>query len=253
MGSFRRRIVIVHRPGEDAGEARACLEDDFHHFRVRVVHGAGRVRLVRAESVRNPYTLCPAAGDQLRLLEGMALSPVASSVGRATDASEQCTHQFDLAGLAIAAAAGGCAYRRYDIEVADRIDERTRASLQCDGHPLLDWDIEGSIVNGPSRFAGLSLREGFARWVHTRLPAEEAQAAMVLRRCALISLGRGKALDLQLHANATGLCFAQQPVRAMQALRVVGSTWDFSAPAKRESLCAGDAAWLAFDDAPEGR
>jgi hypothetical protein len=51
-------------------------------------------------------------------------------------------------------------------------------------------------------------------------------------------------LDAQVHAKPTGLCFAQQPVRAERALRQVGSTWDFSDRA--DVLCADDESWLAF-------
>jgi hypothetical protein len=249
MGVFRRRIVVAHRLHGDGqqGEARACLEDDFHHFRVSVLHAGGQVRVVQASAPRAPYTLCGAAAEQLQRLVGMALSPLASSVNRVTDASDQCTHQFDLAGLAIAAAADGRARRQYDIEVGDRVEARSRAVLLCDGAPLLEWALAGTTIAGPAPFEGLSLQHGFARWVHAQLPPDAAEAAIVLRRCALISLGRGKPLDVQVHALPTGLCFAQQPARATQALRVVGSTWDFSDTGRQAALCADDADWLAFE------
>lgn len=252
MGAFRRRIVIAHRPAGDGqqGEARACLEDDFHHFRVTVQHGGGQVLAVQASAPRTPYTLCGSAAEQLQRLAGMPLSPLADSVNRATDASDQCTHQLDLAGLAIAAAASGRARRQYDIEVADRVDARSRAVLQRDGAPLLEWALTGTAISGPAPFEGLSLQHGFSRWVHARLPPDEAEAAIVLRRCALISLGRGKPLDLQVHAMPTGLCFTQQPARAPQALRMVGSTWDFSGSDRARALCADDACWLAFEQPP---
>ncbi|CAN7759826.1 DUF2889 domain-containing protein [Pseudorhodoferax sp. LjRoot39] len=254
MGRFRRRIVIVHRmhtgqaPGAEdaAGEARACLEDDFHHFRVSVLHRGGRVQAVQASAPRTPYTLCGIAAEQLQRLQGMALSPVAGSVSRVTDASDQCTHQFDLAGLAIAAAASARPRREYDIEVEDRVGARSRAAILRDGRLLLEWMLDGSTIAGPVPFEGVSLKAGFARLVHARLPVDDAEAAIALRRCALISLGRGKPLDQQLHAAPTGLCFAQQPQRAPQALRVVGSTWDFSDAARRSDLCADDGDWLAF-------
>jgi hypothetical protein len=97
------------------------------------------------------------------------------------------------------------------------------------------------------------MRQGMARWALGTLPAEEAEAALVLRRCALISLGRLKDIDKEPHAHLTGRCYAQQPHRAPQAIRMVGSTWDFTK--KPEALCGDDQAWLAdFDSAtvPEG-
>lgn len=248
MGSFRRRIVISHRSGASGGEVRAALEDDFHHFRVAVDHELEQVLNIRGGALRNPYSLCPAAADQLPRLVGMRLDKVTSAVTRATDAAEQCTHLLDLAGLAIAAAAARRARRQYDIEVADRVDGRTQAQLRCDGHPLLSWQVHDTTISGPAPFAGVSLRHGLARWALDTLVPDEAEAAIVLRRCAMISLGRLKNLDAQPHAMPTGHCFVQQPARAEQAIRIVGSTWDFSARARE--LCADDADWLAFADGP---
>jgi hypothetical protein len=247
MGSFHRRIVIAQRSGASGGEVRAALEDDFHHFRVAVEHELEQVRHISGSALRNPYSLCPSAADQLPHLVGMRLAKVASAVTRATEATEQCTHLLDLAGLAIAAAANGRALRQYDIEVADRSDGRTLAKLRCDGQALLSWQVHDTTISGPAPFAGQSLRHGLARWAVATLPPDAAEAAIVLRRCAMISLGRLKNLDAQAHAMPTGHCFVQQPARAEQAIRIVGSTWDFSERARE--LCAGDAAWLAFADA----
>lgn len=248
MGAFRRRIVISHTTHADAGCVRAVLEDDFHHFRVALSYAQGHVTEVEADSLRNPYSLCPTAGRQLGLLVGMALSPVASSVNRHTDPAEQCTHQFDLAGLAVATAVSGRPWRQYDIEIPDRVSGGTQALLSRDGEPVLAWDLCETSITGPTPYAGISLREGFARWATTQLSSDEAEAAIVLRRCALISLGRGRPLDEQVHAVPTGLCFAQQPTRAVQALRVVGSTWDFSPPARHRRLCEADTGWLSFKE-----
>jgi hypothetical protein len=85
-----------------------------------------------------------------------------------------------------------------------------------------------------------------AAWALANLPAEEAEAALILRRCALISLGRSMNLDAQVHAEPTGRCFVQQPGRAAQGLRIAGSIVDFSDSAK--DLCATDREWLALRD-----
>jgi Protein of unknown function (DUF2889) len=248
MGSFRRRIVIVHRPGATAGLARAALEDDFHHFRVAVGHEFEQLVNIRGDAVRHPYSLCPSAADQLPSLVGMPLNRIASAVTRATEASEQCTHLLDLAGLAIAAAASQRGRRQYDIEVPDRINGRTQALLQRDGSPLLAWELQDTTITGPAPYAGLSLTHGFARWALDTLAPDEAEAAIVLRRCAMISLGRHKNLDAQRHALPTGHCHVQQPQRATLALRVVGSTLDLSTRAGE--LCRDDTGWLAFADLP---
>jgi len=247
MGSFRRRIVVNHRFLVQGGEVRATLEDDFHHFRVVVQYEFEQVTHVSGQALRHPYTLCPSALGQLPSLAGMRLDGVASSVTRATDAAQQCTHLLDLAGLAVAAAAHRRSHRQYDIEVSDRVEGCTSALLRCDGLPLLQWDVQDTTITGPAPFVGVSLRHGLARFALETLAPDEAEAAIVLRRCAMISLGRQKNLDAMVHAVPTGHCYVQQPERAEQALRVVGSTWDLTNRAAE--LCASDAPWLAWDNA----
>lgn len=244
MGSFHRRIVLAQHFKTSGGEVRAALEDDFHHFRVAIEHDGARVLSIHGDALRNPYTLCPSAGDRLDDLIRMPLNEVAGAVTRATDASQQCTHQLDLAGLAIALAATGGARRQYDIEVTDRVESRCTATLARDGEPLLRWEVEDTTITGPAPFEGVSLQAGLARWAIQTLPVDVAEATIVLRRGAVISRARNKNLDVQIHAMPTGRCHAQQPERAAQALRVIGSTWDFSG--RPHALCADDAEWLAL-------
>jgi hypothetical protein len=90
-----------------------------------------------------------------------------------------------------------------------------------------------------------------ARWALHNLSNEEAEAALLLRRCTLISLGRAHNLDAQAHAASTGLCYSQQPERAVLASRMIGSTWDFSAA--QSALCADDQDWLGqITPSPDG-
>jgi len=241
--AFRRRIVIASHGQGTSTLVRAAVEDDFHHFRVEVRCSGGQVEHVSGEAPRHPYTLCKSATGELTRLVGMPLSTTAHEVTRFTDATEQCTHLLDLAGLAIAAAARGTTNRLYDIEVPHRLEHgRTHPRLWRDGTLLLEWDVADATIEGPAPYAGINLRHGMARWALSTLPAEEAEAALVLRRATVISVGRTKNLDAQVHAVANGSCFAHQPRRAEQALRVVGSTLDFSASG--EPLCAADRSWL---------
>ena len=242
MTAFRRRVDIIasRLPGTD--EVRAALEDDFHHFRVWVRHVDGIGTAIGGDALRYPYTLCPQACDQLQHLVGMALDRVAHSVTRQTDASHQCTHLLDLAGLAIATAARGTAARRYDIQVERRVNQRTRPTLVRDHCDELVWDVNGTLIEGPSPYAGVNLREGMARWALATLDEEAAEAALLLRRCTLISMGRAFNLDEQTHAENSNRCYSQQAVRAEQALRMKGSTLDFSD--RRDRLCAEDQRWL---------
>jgi hypothetical protein len=101
---FRRRIGIHSTRDATRGEVRAALEDDFHHFRVRLVHADGKVQLVDGQAVRHPYTTCPLAANQLSRLVDAPMNGLAHAVMRVTNPIEQCTHLMELAGLAIAAA-----------------------------------------------------------------------------------------------------------------------------------------------------
>ena len=241
--TFRRRIVINAQHAGEAITVRAAVEDDFHHFRVEVHCVAGLVAGVSSDAPRHPYTLCPAARGELTRLIGMPLNRIANAVTRFTDATEQCTHLLDLAGLAIAAAARGTALRQYDIRLPQReMHGRTQAQLWRDGELLLTWEVNDDLIEAPPPYAGVNLRAGLARWALTTLPEDEAEAALVLRRCAIVALGRARNLDAQVHAKPSGLCYAQQTCRAEQALRVIGSTRDFSASA--QPLCADDQKWL---------
>lgn len=251
MLQFRRRVGIHSTGDATRGEVRACLEDDFHHFRVRIVHVNGMVRHVEGWAVRHPYSTCPLAATQLARLVNAPLNGLAHSVMRVTDPSEQCTHLMELAGLAIAAAARKIALRWYDIEVPRRMAGRTLATLDKDGAPLLAWELLDTTIAGPAPFQGVSLRKGMAAWAFANLADEEAEAALVLRRCALISLGRAMNLDAQVHAEPTGRCFVQQPERAEQGLRILGSIIDFSEAAK--DLCATDREWLMLRDEVAGK
>lgn len=247
---FRRRIEIATQATPGGGEARAVLEDDYHHFRLTVRHDGAAVTQAWSTSLRHPYSACPLAGDQLA---GMPLTPASGEVHRWTDASQQCTHMLDLAGLAIAAAARKVARRLYLGEVPDRTAAerphlgKTSPRLYRDGQLVLAWEMEGQTILGPAPFADVSLRKGFARLVQETMAPDEAEAALILRRCVAISPGRGVDLDaIIVHAHPSGRCFSQQPSRAESALRMKNSTLDFADRA--EQLCQDDQAWLAFTE-----
>lgn len=243
-GAFRRRVLIgVGRSATATGEVRVALEDDYHHLRVTVGFDRGIVSRTAAVFPRRPFTTCAAAVPELAVIEGRPLSTVASEVNRWTDARLQCTHMLDMAGLGIAAAARGDQAVRYDVEVPDRRAGVSSATLARDGAVTLAWTVDDITVLAPEPFVGQHLGRGFAGWALGALGAIEAEAAMVLRRAVVISRGRAYDQDSRTHAEPLGRCFSQQPDRAEAALRVVGSTLDFSERA--EALCADDFAWIA--------
>jgi hypothetical protein len=200
-GTFHRQIRLISEPGAVRGE----LEDDFHHFRALLRHDGRRVLQVEGEGVRFPWTTCPDAIGAVDALATRALSSSLRQTVRGIDPRSQCTHLLDLASLAISHASSGRERRHYDIAIPDRIRGRTRASLHRDGKELLFWELDGYAIAAPERFENRSIVErGFPAWLESALGRDDAEAALVLRRTCIISLGRRYDFDRIQDASAFG-------------------------------------------------
>jgi hypothetical protein len=237
-GRLRRLIELR----ADADSVIGWLEDDFHHFGVTLHHRDGRIADVSAVAIRAPWTTCAGAAIPLRALIGQPLVERASDIGRLIDMRLQCTHIFDLAGLAIAHAWHRRLARRYEAVVPDRggVAQKTEnprktdvveATLTCDGALVQAWRIDEERIVGPENLAGRPLNRGFRAWTEA-LPVDEAEFAFVLRRAIFVSGGRGVDLDVLGTADETGLpfvCHSLQPAQRLQALRNHGNTHDYAA------------------------
>jgi hypothetical protein len=210
------------------------LEDDFHHFGVMLRHDGTHVTDVAGDGIRFPWTTCPSAIEPLRALAGAPLSRRLSTLGEHAPARQNCTHLFDLSGLAIAhAARGDGGIRTYDVAIDDRDGKRTQPQLSRDGELVLRWDLVGRQLLGPAPFENVSLRGGFIAWAEETLDPDTAEAASVLRRACDISLGRVMDLDVfetadMLGEQVRGTCHSFQPGTIEQAVRVKGQTRDFT-------------------------
>jgi len=229
-GLYRRRIRI--RTGN--GEARVDLEDDPHRYGVIVRHDGLAVTAVEGLAMRTPWDLCRESVRLLDRLVGMPLSPDPQEVFRHTNARAQCTHLFDIAGLAVAHAARGTRARDYDIEVPCIAPGDTRlARLQVDGIELLAWRLLRTAILAPASFAGQDLRH-MMPWVKARfIDRDLLEAVMLLRRAVFISGNRMFDLDRMAHAadagHVSGACYVYQAGVAERASRMTGSTLDFGA------------------------
>ncbi len=231
-GSYRRRIRLVSRAPDTV---EGALEDDFHHFEVTLRHDGTQIVDIDARSVRWPWSTCPAAAGPLRELVGMPLSPRCLAVGAHTDPHANCTHMFDLAGLAVAHAARGRSRRQYDAEIpfGAVAGAPTRVMLLRDGVATVTWTLEGRGIVDPPAYADAPWHGGFFRWADATLPLEEAEAAIVLRRACEIGMGRGMDLDAieraeELGDLMRGVCYTMQPEVIATAIRNQGTTRDFS-------------------------
>ncbi len=243
-GTFRRRVEIGTRGTADGSiEARCAVEDDFHHFRVSLLARDGKVSAFSNYALRSPNTLCEAAGGRLHELIGMALDPACAAVLQVTDQFQQCTHQFDLAGLGVAAMALGRPRRVYEVTVPDRIAGRTVATLDVDGERVLRWGVREMTIEEPDPYAGRSLGAGFTRFTRS-LGRDEAEAALVLRRALFVSQGRGLDLETLGDRGPVGGCWAWQPERMDRLRRLPENRRNFSENAA--AVLADDVAWLDF-------
>ncbi|WP_346770445.1 hypothetical protein [Sphingomonas sp. AOB5] len=236
--------TVSHADGE-AIDVRAVIEDRFHNFRIHVRLGQSAVETVDIDPIRFPYTLCPAAGAQLALLEGAGLSPRMSAYSRDLDSRHQCTHQFDVTALAIALAVRGVSQRRYDIEAVDHeAGGRVSGHVERDGERVLEMEVRDGVILRPEALAGAALGSGFTGAV-AALDVEMAEAALLLRRMLFIVIDGRKADSYELahHAPPFGGCWVQQPEQNEQALRLKGRILPPDTPVAR--LTAGDDAYLA--------
>jgi len=231
-GNYRRRIrVVATAPGVIEGG----LEDDQHYFTVTLHHDDERVATVTSASLRAPWSTCAAAAEPLRALAGMPLSDRCLAVTEWTASAQHCTHQLDLAGLCIAHAArvvrGGAPRRQYDAEVPFGLldGEEHTVTLARDGEPRLRWVLRAGTIVAPSPYA--EVPHGFAHWADATLGADDAEAAVVLRRACSIGMSRGIDLDsYPTLADMPGLspvCYSMQPERAPVAFRNRGLIRDY--------------------------
>jgi hypothetical protein len=231
--AYRRRIrVTTVAPGV----VESDLQDDFHHFVIRLRHDGGRIVAVDAASHRWPWSTCPGAAEPLRRLAGMPLEQRFTAAGGWTDPKQNCTHQFDAACHAITHAAHGREQRVYDLEIPLRAPPTgaSRCRLWVDGEADLEWNIDwNGIADAQPPFAAAPWRGGFMRWADENLEPDDAERAITLRRACDIGLGRGMDLDAipvadQLPASMAGICHTMQPGVVNVAFRHVGSIRDFA-------------------------
>jgi hypothetical protein len=231
-GRYRRRIRLVAR---DARTILGGLEDDQHYFTVRVEHDGEQVTAITSESVRAPWTTCPSAGAQLQALVATPLSVRCLEVAKRTRSDQHCTHQLDVATLAIAhaarVAANGRTRRQYDMVVPFGLldGELHTVTLDRDGTRVLAWELEGTRIVAPAPWSEAT--GGFARWADASFDPDTAEAAIVLKRACSIGMSRGMDLDryptLADMPGVSPVCWSMQPERAPVAFRNRGLIRDY--------------------------
>lgn len=245
LAPFRRAIEIIC-DGDTLASAE--VEDDHHHFRVELRAKDGKIVKVDGTAIRNPWTLCPLAANELGDLVGSPVSRDPAAVLSYANIRHQCTHMFDLAGLAAAALGrGGPAFRRYEIMVAQIEENLWTAELSRNDGYVLKWESKLGEIAKPVDLEGRSLKAPFAEWARQYYDEDGFEAALVLRRAIFVGKFRHKHnLDLRLTAadgsQIIGGCFVMQPERAGLARRNKGATISFPMSAPGPLSCAHPAA-----------
>ncbi|MES2320785.1 MAG: DUF2889 domain-containing protein [Pseudomonadota bacterium] len=221
-GAMHRRVIL----NAEGSLASAALEDDFHHFALTVTHDGEVVTAVDATALRNPWASCPSASAQLQQLVGTRLD---AASGNGIDPYQQCTHQYDLALMALGQALRG-GRREYLAMVSDAVEGRSQATLERDGTLIMAWTLQGSAIMAGTHLVGANLRK---LELESNIDADTAEAIKLLRRSVMVAGGRGHNFDqyasLAVFAGRmTGACFAFQGHRLDEGLRVRGSVRDFT-------------------------
>jgi hypothetical protein len=225
-GLWRRIVLQPGRKGS-LGWIGGALEDDMHRFLLRFDHADGRIVRAHAQALRHPWSACPGAAPHIAgELTGELLADVARR-----DPALHCTHLYDLA-VVLAAHAGNTAPTRLDLRVADRVDERTTATLRENGEERLRWELEGTAIRGASPATGRDLRQ-LSQWKQELSPGD-AERATMLRRAVFISGGRQFVAPAGMRAAdqgpaRLGVCFNYQLPQAAESTRTPDWRFDFSA------------------------
>jgi Protein of unknown function (DUF2889) len=221
-----RRIVL--HPGSNAhgGWIGGALEDDIHRFHMRLDHAEGRITRAHAQALRHPWSACPGAAPHIAgELVGALLAEIAQR-----DPALHCTHLYDLT-VVLAAHVHDTAPMQFDMRVADRVEERTTATLEENGAPVLHWQLEGSMVLGGDH-VGQDLRK-LSIWKHELSP-RDAERATILRRAVFVSGGRqfvpppGLRFAADHSPSRQGVCFNYQQPMAATSTRSPNWRRDFS-------------------------
>ena len=228
---YRRRIRLV---ATDDHTVVGDLEDDFHRFRVTLVHDGARVTSLAGEAIRHPWSACPEANALLTRFHGEPLFNRCTALAGHDNPKLHCTHMFDLTSLVIPHALSGRSRRQYDAFIPEFVERRSTPTLWRDGELLYEWSTDRGTITGAPPFTDVSMTSGFVRWADETLDDDALEAAMVLRRAWDIARGRGRDLDhMETAAELAphlppAPCFTFQPDIVNRSRRMKGTARDFS-------------------------
>jgi hypothetical protein len=217
-----RRIALWPQPGLIVGG----LEDDVHRFIIRMTHQDGKITGFTSAAERFPWSTCGGAADFIDSeLIGKSLADIAR-----LDRPQHCTHLYELAVLC-AGRAHDTQPSQFDLQVLDRVEDRTLATAYENGRKVLEWNLHGTVLEAPEELKGRDMRQ-FRHWMPALAPELQTPATL-LRRAIFVSGSRRQNDTLAKRASdrppeRMGVCYTYQMPRAEDAVQKPIWRIDFS-------------------------
>lgn len=227
-GCLRRHILLE---SHSDNRVTAALEDDCHAFSMALTHDGEKITDIEATWNRHTTTTCPGAVDQIKSLIGCPLSDHLLSHRHHTEATHNCTHLFDVAGVMITHAKRYVDTNRpqkllYAITVTDAVEGLNTLKLCENGQEIMKWEMKNLIIQSPAKYKNQHPLKGMTSWGVSNLEVRELEYAVMMQKALFVTVARlynmndlegVRAID-SLHP--AGVCYAVQPERVDDCLRV---------------------------------
>lgn len=238
-GVFRRRIRLVRQQETPSqGRVHGALEDCNHGFQSTVLFRDGHVTDIQPRFMRIPFTTCDGAWKPLQNLIGAPVSATTAELLTLAPPLSNCTHLHDLTLLAIVHAGRTELTVQYDVEVTDAVngvsDLRVWRTVDDAEKTLMHhWQSTNYAVSSPASLKGNPLFFGFSRWANECFSGIDNEAAFVLQKGNLVSIGRmldvdGMAGSRAKDENDRTACFTYSPENSSNAYRLSNTVRDFT-------------------------
>jgi hypothetical protein len=237
-GVYRRRIGLIRSGDAQNGQVHGALEDCNHGFQSTVFYSNNHVTKITPQFMRVPFTTCDGAYKPLHKLVGAAIASTPAELLAIAPPLSNCTHLHDLTLLAISHSQRAETVVQYDIEVTDAIDGISqlrvwRTADEGSKQLIHEWQSFNLAICSPPELKDKPLFFGFSRWANERFRNIENEAAFILQKGNLVSIGR--MLDV---ANMVGsrakdendriACFTYSPENSANAYRLADTVRDFT-------------------------
>lgn len=238
-GVFRRRIRLS-RTVESAttGFVHGALEDCNHGFQSTVSYRDGVVTGIQPQFMRIPFTTCDGAWQPLQKLIGASTSATPAELLALAPPLSNCTHLHDLTLLAIAHSRRAEMVVQYDVEVTDAVngvsDLRVWRTVDGDNKQLMHhWKSKDYMLCWPDELNAKPLFMGFSRWANEHYSGLDNEAAFILQKGNLVSIGRMLDVDAMAGSRARDendrlACFTYSPENSGNAYRRSKTVRDFT-------------------------